>query len=331
MDDETSQITAQRRKRINRMKKAIIITMSALIIVPIILCIILTVKVCSLENKLDELIQAENQDKATAMVSDNRKQSTAGNQNEAATDSKWENSSKEKSEAEKTADLEKETTVVTKEDLNKPGYGKTVCLTFDDGPSENTEAILDILDKYKVKATFFVIGNTDELAAKRYKEIVDRGHSIGLHSYSHDYEYIYASVDNFIEEVNKIHDLVYEATGVDTRLFRFPGGSANYTVDKIDIHDCIDYLNEKGYTYFDWNVSSGDATGKEQTVEMLMKNIENDLYKYDTAVILMHDSVYKKTTVEMLPQLIEKLIGEGFEIKSIDESVTKIQQIRDNK
>ncbi len=331
MDDETSQITAQRRKRINRMKKAIIVTMSALIIVPIILCIILTVKVCSLENKLDELIRAENQDKVTALVSDNRKQSTAGNQNEAATDSKWENSSKEKSEAEKTADLEKETTVVTKEDLDKSGYGKTVCLTFDDGPSENTEAILDILDKYKVKATFFVIGNTDELAAKRYKEIVDRGHSIGLHSYSHDYEYIYASVDNFIEEVNKIHDLVYEATGVDTRLFRFPGGSANYTVDKIDIHDCIDYLNENGYTYFDWNVSSGDATGKEQTVEMLMKNIENDLYKFDTAVILMHDSVYKKTTVEMLPQLIEKLIGEGFEIKPIDESITKIQQIRDNK
>lgn len=62
----------------------------------------------------------------------------------------------------------------------------------------------------------------------------------------------------------------------------------------MDIHDCIDYLNENGYTYFDWNVSSGDATGKEQTVEMLMKNIENDLYKYDTAVILMHDSVYKK-------------------------------------
>ena len=331
MDDETSQITAQRRKRINRMKKAIIVTMSALIIVPIILCIILTVKVCSLENKLDELIRAENQDKVTALVSDNRKQSTAGNQNEAATDSKWENSSKEKSEAEKTADLEKETTVVTKEDLDKSGYGKTVCLTFDDGPSENTEAILDILDKYKVKATFFVIGNTDELAAKRYKEIVDRGHSIGLHSYSHDYEYIYASVDNFIEEVNKIHDLVYEATGVDTRLFRFPGGSANYTVDKIDIHDCIDYLNENGYTYFDWNVSSGDATGKEQTVEMLMKNIENDLYKFDTAVILMHDSVYKKTTVEKLPQLIEKLIGEGFEIKPIDESITKIQQIRDNK
>lgn len=331
MDDETSQITAQRRKRINRMKKAIIITMSALIIVPIILCIILTVKVCSLENKLDELIRAESQDKATAMVSDNRKQSTAGNQNEAATDSKWENSSKENSEAEKTADLEKETTVVTKEDLDKLGYGKTVCLTFDDGPSENTEAILDILDKYKVKATFFVIGSTDELAAKRYKEIVVRGHSIGLHSYSHDYEYIYASVDNFIEEVNKIHDLVYEATGVDTRLFRFPGGSANYTVDKMDIHDCIDYLNENGYTYFDWNVSSGDATGKEQTVEMLMKNIENDLYKYDTAVILMHDSVYKKTTVEMLPQLIEKLIGEGFEIKPIDESITKIQQIRDNK
>lgn len=331
MDDETSQITAQRRKRINRMKKAIIITMSALIIVPIILCIILTVKVCSLENKLDELIRAENQDKTTALVSDNRKQSTAGNQNEAATDSKWENSSKENSEAEKTADLEKETTVVAKEDLDKPGYGKTVCLTFDDGPSENTEAILDILDKYKVKATFFVIGSTDELADKRYKEIVDRGHSIGLHSYSHDYEYIYASVDNFIEEVNKIHDLVYEATGVDTRLFRFPGGSANYTVDKIDIHECIDYLNENGYTYFDWNVSSGDATGKEQTVEMLMKNIENDLYKFDTAVILMHDSVYKKTTVEMLPQLIEKLIGEGFEIKPIDESITKIQQIRDNK
>lgn len=330
MDDETSQITAQRRKRINRMKKIIIITMFALIIIPIILCIILTAKVCSLENKLDELIQAKNQGKMTAMVSDNRKLDTAKNQNKTATDTEQEKNSKENAEAWKAAD-EKETTVTATAQPDKPGYGKTVCLTFDDGPSGNTEAILDILDRYKVKATFFVVGSTDEKATTRYKEIVDRGHTIGLHSYSHNYEYIYASVDNFIEEVNKIHDIVYKATGVDTRLFRFPGGSANCTVDKIDIHDCINYLNENGYTYFDWNVSSGDATGEEQTVEMLMENIENDLYKFDTSVILMHDSVYKKTTVEMLPQLIEKLINEGFEIKPIDKSITKIQQIRDNK
>lgn len=346
MDDEISQITAQRRNRINKMKKIIIITMFSLIIIPIILCIILTAKVCSLENKLDELIYAKSQGKITAMTDNNNKQTTPENENQSGSiaSQDQETTSKENISNEENTTAAKETTVTSddtvletdttleKDDAsNKPGYGKTVCLTFDDGPSENTDLILDILDEYNVKATFFVVGSTRKEDIERYKKIVEKGHSIGLHTYSHDYNYIYASVDNFIEDVNKIHDIVYEATGKDVRLFRFPGGSANSTVDKIDIHDCIKYLNENGYTYYDWNVSSKDATAKEQTVEFLMKSIEDDLYKFDTSVILMHDSIYKTTTVKMLPQLIEKLLDEGFLIKPIDDSVTKIQQIRDHK
>lgn len=308
MDDEINQITAQRRRRINKMKKAIMVSVLLLIIIPIVLCIILMVRVCSLENKLNELFEAKKQGKLMTTVNETQ-------------------SSNDGDEVlEETAADETENKVY----LKKPGYGRTVCLTFDDGPSQNTEEILDILDKYNVKATFFVIGGTDEAARERYKEIVDRGHTIGLHSYSHDYKNLYSSIDGFAEEVSKIHDAVYDATGVDTRLFRFPWGSGNTLAKKVDIQDCIDYLNENGYTYFDWNVSSGDATKEEQTAEALMKNIENDLYKFDTAVILMHDATYKNTTVKMLPMLLEKLIDEGFEIKSIDESVEKVQQIKDN-
>ncbi|MBQ1192938.1 MAG: polysaccharide deacetylase [Lachnospiraceae bacterium] len=335
MTDDNNQNTDQRRGRINRIKKIILISALVLIIVPIILCIILSAKVCSLENQLDELLALKNEGKLIKEVDsygkvhlkiDDGKVTTAdGNiQQESATENtRTEEQQADYSEEETTAVMETEAqTEATKKN------GKTVCLTFDDGPSENTEKIIEILDRYGVKATFFVIGKEDKESLERYRMIVESGNTIALHSYSHDYSIVYNSIEDFASEVNRIHDLVLEATGVDTKIFRFPGGSANSTVDKMDIHECIEYLNENGYTYYDWNVSSGDASPALQSVEQIMDNIENDLFKMNTAIILMHDANNKTTTVEALPVLIEMLLEEGFEIKAIDNSVPTIQQIK---
>lgn len=335
MTDDNNQNTDQRRGRINRIKKIILISALVLIIVPIILCIILSAKVCSLENQLDELLALKDEGKLIKEVDsygkvhlkiDDGKVTTAdGNiQQESATENtRTEEQQADYSEEETTAVMETEAqTEATKKN------GKTVCLTFDDGPSENTEKIIEILDKYGVKATFFVIGKEDKESLERYRMIVESGNTIALHSYSHDYSIVYNSIEDFASEVNRIHDLVLEATGVDTKIFRFPGGSANSTVDKMDIHECIEYLNENGYTYYDWNVSSGDASPALQSVEQIMDNIENDLFKMNTAIILMHDANNKTTTVEALPVLIEMLLEEGFEIKAIDNSVPTIQQIK---
>ena len=96
----------------------------------------------------------------------------------------------------------------------------------------------------------------------------------------------------------------------------------------MDVHECINYLNSQGYTYYDWNISSGDASPALQTKEQILENIKKNLYDVNTGIILMHDAEYKPTTVEALPELIELLQSEGFEIKAIDDSVKTVQQIK---
>lgn len=147
--------------------------------------------------------------------------------------------------------------------------GQKVYLTFDDGPSTYTGELLDVLKENNVKATFFVVYNDDKEAQQYYKRIVDEGHSIGMHSYSHVYDQVYASQESFEEDVTKIHDYIQEQTGVDTHLYRFPGGSSNQ-VSKVDIQDLIGYLHDEGIVYYDWNSLSGDAVDASLTPSELM-------------------------------------------------------------
>lgn len=221
------------------------------------------------------------------------------------------------------ANVEPESQDITMEPVEQVDTGKYVYLTFDDGPSEQTDKILQILDEYNVSATFFVIGSDDEESRARYKAIVDRGNSIGLHSYTHDYEQIYSSVDNFSNDLQRISDLVFDATGVRSTLYRFPGGSSNSIVDDISIY--IEYLNQNGYTYYDWNSSSRDAASvmppKEDIINTVISEVEG---KYNV-VVLMHDSIRKESTVEALPELIEKLKAMGYTIKGIDDNSIPVQ------
>lgn len=333
-DIANSQTANDRRKRINRLKKIILAVVAVLIFIPIILCIILSVRVCSLEGKLDELLEMKEKGllvteidakgNVHVVIKDDTIISADIDDSTESTEVVDQNVTQPNSEI----DGEVESATDSQDATQGRGEGKVVYLTFDDGPSENTEKIIKILDSYGVKATFFVVGKEDQQSKELYKMIVDSGNTIALHSYSHRYDEIYSSVDAFAEDVKKVHDVVYEATGVDVKYYRFPGGSANSYVTRIDIFDCIDYLNDNGYRYYDWNVSSGDATFSLVTVDSIMDNVNETLFNVNTAIILMHDSAVKTTTVEALPELIDMLLAEGFEIKAIDDSTPTIQQIK---
>ena len=204
---------------------------------------------------------------------------------------------------------------------------KAAYLTFDDGPSDNTDRILDILKKKGVKATFFVVGKTGQKAEERYRRIVEEGHTLGLHSYSHRYEEIYDSLDHFKEDVLKLRDYLYEVTGERTWVYRFPGGSSN-SVAKISIHECIDFLKEEGIVHYDWNASSEDAVSTGVSCSVLNSNVLKDALRFQQPVILMHDLHECNNTAEGLEALIDQLKEEGYEICPIEKDTRPVQHVK---
>ena len=183
---------------------------------------------------------------------------------------------------------------------------RKVYLTFDDGPSANTEAILDILKEYDVKATFFVTGRDKTAYEDSLRRIVEEGHTLGMHSYSHDYQEIYRSRQSFIADVNHLQDYLHEVTGIYPEVYRFPGGSSNQ-VSTVDMEELKSYLQEIGVTWYDWNVSAGDADSHPKKDEVI-KNCTQGLENYRTAVILLHDAADKRVTVQALPEIIETIL-----------------------
>ena len=204
---------------------------------------------------------------------------------------------------------------------------RKVYLTFDDGPSSNTSRILDILADYNVKATFFVVGKEEEEYQALYKRIVEEGHTLAMHSYSQRYNEIYQSVESYSADLSKLQEFLYDITGVWCRYCRFPGGSSN-TVSQVDMHELILYLDEQDISYFDWNVSSGDASSAYISPENIIRNCTAELQAYDEAIILMHDAYEKKSTVEALPGLIEAIQAmEGTKIVPITDDTEPIHHI----
>ena len=197
---------------------------------------------------------------------------------------------------------------------------KILYLTFDDGPSRQTQQILDILDRYHAKATFFVL-DADHYAYQ-YKNIVDRGHSIGLHGYTHEYSVIYSSTDHFFDNLQKISDKVYDYTGVRSRLIRFPGGSSNTVSMYYNVGIMTELtreVEERGYIYFDWNASNDDATGEFLTAGEMVRRAT----AYNGGrqlVMLMHDSSDKDVTVEALPEIIAFYQAQGYVCMALHEN-----------
>lgn len=202
--------------------------------------------------------------------------------------------------------------------------GKKVYLTFDDGPSDNTDAILDILAEYNVKATFFVVVN-DDSHADQLNRIVKEGHTLGLHSACHVYSKIYKNLFSFEKDVSNVHNTVERITGVDSKYYRFPGGSSNVVSD-VSKQACIDYLHDNGYEYYDWNAESCDAEDLSLSPEQLNENVMSSVRNNEgSSVVLMHDLDDHYNTVSALPALIETLQAEGYELCAIDENAPTFQ------
>lgn len=203
---------------------------------------------------------------------------------------------------------------------SNPDYGKNIAyFTFDDGPSENTLPILDILDQYGAKATFFVTGlNPDYYDVM--KEIVNRGHTIALHTYSHDYASLYASDEAYFEDLQKISDLVYEETGVVADCIRFPGGSSNEVSKEYNegiMTRLVQEVQDKGYQYFDWNADSTDASGIGVPAATIIANATSYIGPQNVN-ILFHDANGKETTVEALPEILEAYQEAGYVFRGVD-------------
>lgn len=319
MADDRSRAADARQKRVKRLKKYIILTLIVSILIPFVLCIVLLVKVHRINGILTELeartqelserIAMQGQELERLAAEDIVPVSGSAESGMAYSDLEEDGTAEPDGYPEQNgeADPGTEAEARTGTEAGITAAHK-VYLTFDDGPSIYTDRILDILDEYDVKATFFVVGKETETAEEAMKEIVARGHTLGMHSYSHKYTEIYASLESFEEDFTEIHDLLYEVTGVESVVYRFPGGSSN-TISRIDMSDFAEYLDTQGVRFFDWNISSGDGGRALLSVDELVENVTSHILQHETAVILMHDSADKPTTVEALPTIIENILA----------------------
>ncbi len=188
---------------------------------------------------------------------------------------------------------------------------KVVYLTFDDGPGAHTQQLLDILDKYNVKVTFFVTNVNSGYENMIAKEAA-AGHTVAIHSASHDYKKIYSSVDAYFADLNEMSDIIYAQTGQRAKLIRFPGGSSN----TVSLKYCSGIMTtltkavtDQGYKYFDWNVSSGDAGGTTSTEEVY-QNVVNGMKSHNVSVVLQHD--IKGFSVNAVERIIQWGLANGY-------------------
>ena len=207
------------------------------------------------------------------------------------------------------------------------GEGKYVFLTFDDGPSNSTEKILNILKDKDVHGKFFVLGSSIEKDSKRQeylKEELKSGNAIANHSYSHDFKKLYPGnklkIDSFMDEFNKTNDIMQSILGgeFDCKVLRMPGGygTRKYYKDP-SLKEFDDTLQENGIINVDWNALDGDAEGKPYSTEEMLNYVKKTSKGKNHVVILMHDAAGKEKTVEILPQIIDYYKNEGYDFKVI--------------
>ena len=195
--------------------------------------------------------------------------------------------------------------------------GGVIYLTFDDGPSQHTPRLLEVLAKYNVKATFFVVGNA---ATAYYDDIVNGGHAIAIHTNSHDYGKIYASEDAFFEDLYAVQDKIYQLTGVMTTLMRFPGGSSNAISKNYNVGimtRLTKAVEAAGFQYFDWNVDSKDAGGAK-TADEVYRNVINGVKSKSVSVVLQHD--IHGYSVDAVERIIQWGLANGYTFAALTPS-----------
>ena len=282
---EEAASVAYRKRRVRRIKRIIVGTCIALLILPTILTIILMIKVFSLEKEVAELqagrLELEQQ----------------------------------------TAELKE--AAITPEPTKVPEK-KKVYLTFDDGPGSQTEKILDILKENEIKATFFVTGKAGDEAEKIYKKIVKGGHTLGMHSYSHIYDEIYESKETFSKDFKKLYDYLHDVTGYEPQWYRFPGGSTSEHI-QLPLETFTDVLESKNVRYMDWNVISPDISNPSAKKEQIASGIAESVSQFDTSVVLLYDSADRPATLKALPLIIQKLKKENYELLPLDDDTPLVR------
>ncbi len=289
--DETKDNIDFRKKRVKRIKKIIVALCILLFILPVVLSMVLFFRVKKLEHRI-EMIISENE------------LETGG----------------EEAMAEIVRAKEKE--IVTGSAIEEEKT-KRVYLTFDDGPSKQTERVLNILKKKKVKATFFTIGREDKFSQSIYQRIVKEGHTLGMHSYSHIFKEVYGSLEGFKKDFYRISDHLEKITGVRPVFYRFPGGSSN-SVNELPIEQYTDFLKEQGVQYADWNVIAANGITDNVTKEDMVRSVMEGVAKYDTSIVLLYDSADKKMTADSLSAMIDSLQAAGYELLPMDDSTVPI-------
>jgi peptidoglycan/xylan/chitin deacetylase (PgdA/CDA1 family) len=202
--------------------------------------------------------------------------------------------------------------------LTAPNTGYKVCyLTFDDGPSDNTLKILDILKQANAKASFFVIGTSKLDYVKR---IHAEGHTVALHANNHDYSKVYKNEDAYLSDIATLSGKVKNLIGIEPKIIRFPGGSSNKVSIKYNkgvMTRLAKKAQQKGYVYVDWNVDSTDASKNSVPKNQIVNNIRYNSAGKGDICVLMHDTTAKKTTVEALPEIICYLRAQGYRFEGL--------------
>ena len=214
----------------------------------------------------------------------------------------------------------------TAESKTTASNGKSIAyLTFDDGPSSITNSVLDILKKYNVKATFFVI-NSGSYNKTTLQREVNEGHTIGLHAYDHNYAIAYKDDNSYLDGIDKLRAKVKADTGFDSHYIRFPGGSSN-TISKRYSKGIMSRITktakQRGYKYYDWNVDDDDA-GSARTADDCYNNVVKELRPNRSNIVLMHDFGTNKKILEALPRIIEYCQKNGYTMLPIDDNTPEI-------
>lgn len=208
--------------------------------------------------------------------------------------------------------------------IAQSGQKNRCYLTFDDGPTTNiTPQILDTLRKYNAKATFFEVGSLIDSNPDIARRVYEEGHLVANHSYSHNYDKLYATEESFRSEMEKAYTTINsvrdESAGEEFKLMRFPGGSYNAGDHAAEKQKYKKTLKDMGYYYIDWNTLTGDAEGKTKNASELLEYLKKNIEGYNNLVVLMHDASTKQPTADALPSVIEYLAGKGYTFHRLDD------------
>lgn len=207
--------------------------------------------------------------------------------------------------------------------------GKVCYLTFDDGPSLVTMQVLKTLEDYGIKATFFVTGANSRENEEVLLAAANAGHTIAVHSFSHDYEKIYTSVEAYLDDFELMHSRILALTGKSSGIFRFPGGSINGYNQSI-YTEIIAEMVRRGFTFFDWNAAAADAVVGGISKEQIVQNVLNSAAGQEKVVLLMHDRGENATTAAALGQVIQALSEQGYQFLPLGANVQPITYFYQN-